>query len=214
MHRFCRVLWDASKPFRVFTDASETHIAGALMQEMEDTSHPVAFVSRKLSSAEQNFTIVEKETLAVVFGLQCWRLYLFKHFDLFTDNQAVVYLHSKPNLQPREVRWSEFLADFHFTGHHIPGKLHITDPLTCQLPTSSQLNSLEFTLDIHPDEAESISKGCEYDAELSHIINRWTSSKNDVFHDWSKLTFGMKTRDSFSSLLIQLVYAFLKVRFA
>ena len=84
------LLGDVSKPFRVFTDASETHIAGALMQEMEDTWHPVAFVSRKLSSAKQNYTIVEKETLAVVFALQCWRLYLFKHFDLFTDNQDVV----------------------------------------------------------------------------------------------------------------------------
>ena len=82
----------------MFTDASETDIAGELMQEMEDTCIPVAFVSRKLSSAEQNHAIVEKETLAVVLALQCWRLYLFKHFDLFTDNQAVVYLHSEPNL--------------------------------------------------------------------------------------------------------------------
>ena len=138
------LLGDVSKPFRVLTDASETHIAGALMKEMEDTWHPVAIVSRKLSSAEQNYTIVEQETLAVVFALQCWRLHLFKHFDLFTDNQAVVYLHSKPNLRPREARWSEFLADFDFTVHHIPGKLNIADPLTRQLPTSSQLNSLEF----------------------------------------------------------------------
>ena len=165
------LLGDVYKHSWVFTDVSETHIAGAQMQEMEDTWHPVAFVRRKLSSAEQNNTIVEKETLAVVFALQCWRLYLFKHFDLFTDNQAVVYLHSKPNLRPREARWSELLADFHFTVHHIPGKLNIADPLTRQSPTSSQLNSLEFTLDIHPDEAESISKGYEDDAELSRIIN-------------------------------------------
>ena len=160
-----------------------TFFAGALMQEMEDTWHPVAFASRKLSSAEQNYTIFEKETLAVVCALQCWRLYLFKHFDLFTHNYAVVYLHSQPNLRPREARWSEFLADFHFTVHHIPGKLNIADPLTPQLPTSSQLNSLAITLDIHLDEVESISKGYEDDAELSHIINRLTSSKNDVFHE-------------------------------
>ena len=76
------------------------------MQEMEDTWHPVAFVSRKLSSAEQNYTIVEMEILAVVLASQCWHLYLFKHFDLITDNQAVAYLHSKPNLRPREARWS------------------------------------------------------------------------------------------------------------
>ena len=175
---------------------------------MEDTWHPVALVSRKLSSAEQNYTIVEKETLAVVFALQCWRLYLFKHFDLFTDNQAVVCLHSKPNLRPKEARWSEFLADFHFTVCHIAGKLNSADPLTCQLPTSSQLNSLEFMLDIHPDEAESISKGYEDGAELSHIINRLTSSKNDVFHEKYFWDEKKKTRDSFSSLLIQLAYAF------
>ena len=177
------LLADVSKPFRVFTDASDSYIAGALMQESKDSWHPVAFASRKLSPAEKNYTIVEKETLAVVFALQCWRLYLFQHFDLFTDNQAVVYLRSKPNLRPREARWAEFLADYHFSVHHIPGEVNIADPLTRQFPTSSQLNSLEFSLDIHPDEAEGISKGYQDDAELSHIIERLTSSKTDAFHE-------------------------------
>ena len=72
------LLGGVSKPFRVVTEASETPIAGTLLQEMEDTWHPFVIVSRKLFSAEQNYTVVEKETLADVLALQCWRLYLFK----------------------------------------------------------------------------------------------------------------------------------------
>ena len=60
-------LADVSRPFRVYTDASDTSIAAVLMQSKDDNFHPVAYVSRKLTSAERNYTIAERESLAVVF---------------------------------------------------------------------------------------------------------------------------------------------------
>ena len=74
----------------------------------------------------------DHETLAVVFALQTWKLYLFKHFDIFTDNQAVVYLRSKPHLNKREARWAEFLAEFNFSIQHIPGRENTADSLSRQ----------------------------------------------------------------------------------
>ena len=123
---------DISKPFRVHTDDSDVTRAAVLEQERDSAWHPVAYTSRKLTSAETNYTmaIAERETLAVVFALTSWKLYLFQHFDLFTDSQAVIYLQSKRHVTKREACWMKTLADFHFTLHHIPGKANMADPLT------------------------------------------------------------------------------------
>ena len=108
---------DVEKPFRVETDASDFALAGVLLQKEDNGENwqPVAYASRKLCPAEKNYTAAERETLAVVHALKCWRVYLFNHFDVYTDNMGVVYLQTKPNLTKREARWTEFLADFNFT---------------------------------------------------------------------------------------------------
>ena len=96
-------LADVKKPFRVETDASDFAIAGVLLQQSEPGNlwHPVAYASWRLSSAERNYTAGERETLALVQTLKCWRVYLFGHFDVFTDNMAVVHLRTKPTLTKR-----------------------------------------------------------------------------------------------------------------
>ena len=104
---------------------------------------------------------------------------------MFTDNRSVVCLQRKPHLSKREIRWTEFLADFHFSTHHIPGKENCADSLTRQGETTieAEVCSLEFFLDVHPDYAEEISEGYPSDPELSHIIRRLSASKDDIFHD-------------------------------
>ncbi|CCF47916.1 hypothetical protein NDA14_006663 [Ustilago hordei] len=61
------VLWHFNYhlPMRLETDASDFAIAGVLKQEHEGCWHPVAFYSRKMSSAEKNYEIHDKELLAV-----------------------------------------------------------------------------------------------------------------------------------------------------
>ena len=67
-------LADVSKPFRIHTDTSDIALGAVLLQEYDDNWHPVAYASRKLTPAEKNYTIMERETLAVVFALKTWRL--------------------------------------------------------------------------------------------------------------------------------------------
>ncbi|KAJ1571233.1 hypothetical protein NDA12_003308 [Ustilago hordei] len=57
--------FDYHLPTRLETDASDFAIAGVLKQEHEGRWHPVAFYSRKMSSAEKNYEIHDKELLAV-----------------------------------------------------------------------------------------------------------------------------------------------------
>ena len=177
-------LADISKPFRVYTDASDLAIGAVLLQEVNREWLPVAYASRKLTPAESNYTVTGKETLAVVFALRSWKLYLFKHFDVYTDNQAVLYLRSKSNLSKRESRWVEFLADFHFSTHHVPGRNNPADPLSRQAKELDlEMNNIKFSIDLNPDFAKDLSEGYADDPELSHIIKRLKSSCRDVFHD-------------------------------
>ncbi|KAJ1584738.1 hypothetical protein NDA11_006031 [Ustilago hordei] len=64
--------FDYHLPTRLETDASDFAIAGVLKQEHEGQWHPVAFYSRKMSSAEKNYEIHDKELLAVVACLTQW----------------------------------------------------------------------------------------------------------------------------------------------
>ena len=122
---------DVNRPFRVITDASDTAIGGVLLQKDDAGEwHPVAYTSRRLRPEESNYTIMERETLAAMHALRVWRLYLFNHFELVTDNQGVAYLQTKKNLSKREARWAELLAEFDVEIVHRPGKENLADPLS------------------------------------------------------------------------------------
>jgi RNase H-like domain found in reverse transcriptase len=60
----------------------------------EGKLHPFAFYSRKMSPAELNYDIYDKEFLAIVAAFQEWRVYLkgFKHqVKMLTDYKNLTY---------------------------------------------------------------------------------------------------------------------------
>ena len=69
-----------------------------------DLDHPIAYGSRKLSFAEQNYTTNEREGLEMVYALQKFRHYLLgRHFKMFIDNSSLQYLVNKPVLGGESV---------------------------------------------------------------------------------------------------------------
>lgn len=78
---------DWTKPFHVHVDTSSIALGVVLAQPGEgELDHPIAFASRKLSSAERNHTTTEREGLAMVYALQKFRHFLLGgQFKMFTD---------------------------------------------------------------------------------------------------------------------------------
>jgi hypothetical protein len=68
---------DWSKELNVHVDASSIALGAVLAQPSAgDIDHPIAFSSRKLSTAKRNYTTTEREGLAMVYALQKFRHYL------------------------------------------------------------------------------------------------------------------------------------------
>ena len=118
----------------VTTDASKTGLGITLWQKQSDGKiKPIAFGSRYLNESEQKYSIGELELLAVVWGLEKFRFYLYgKKVFLYTDHQALEPLikRNRCNRQysARLTRWLDRLAHFDIAIQHIAGSnLKFTD---------------------------------------------------------------------------------------
>ena len=105
------------------TDASDRGIGAVLMQDQGRGLQPIAYASKKLNDAENNYATVEKECYATVWGIRKFERFLYgKHFFLETDHQPLRHLQRlKPN-NPRLLRWALQLQPFSFSIRVIPGK--------------------------------------------------------------------------------------------
>lgn len=120
------ILPDMSKPFIVTTDASLVATGAVLAQDHGQGEQPIAYLSQKLNSAEQNYPAHERELLAVKRAFDNWRSYLFgKKFTLVTDSSAIKYIMSQQVLTGRRARWAEQFADYDFEVVHRPGKTNV-----------------------------------------------------------------------------------------
>uniref|UniRef100_A0A8C5P6V7 Gypsy retrotransposon integrase-like protein 1 n=1 Tax=Leptobrachium leishanense TaxID=445787 RepID=A0A8C5P6V7_9ANUR len=120
------VLPDPSQPYEVEVDASSIGIGAVLSQRRppERTLHPVAFYSRKLTPAEVNYDVSDRELLAIKCALAEWRHLLegaLHPFMVFTDHKNLEYLKTAKRLNPRQARWSLFFSRFDFQVTYKPG---------------------------------------------------------------------------------------------
>ena len=86
-----------------------------------------------LSKCEQGYATVEKECLAVVWGVQKFQKYLYgKEFVLDTDHQPLSFL-QKANLKNgRVLWWAMTLQPYSYRINDIPGRENVgADYMSC-----------------------------------------------------------------------------------
>lgn len=107
------------------TDASN-YAVGACLYQVEDDGQrkPVAYRSRKLFGPEERYQVHDKELLAIVKALKDWRVYLQggqEPIKIYTDHKNLWNFATTKELNQRQVRWAEELADFEFKIHYQKG---------------------------------------------------------------------------------------------
>ncbi|GJP43139.1 hypothetical protein CLOM_g2632, partial [Closterium sp. NIES-68] len=101
---------DPDNPYEVITDASDIAIGTILLQDFGEGLQPVTYESRKLQGAQKKYTVHDKEMLAIVHAFKTWQCYLTSaDVTVRTDQKSLQYLRAQPNLNPRQIRWLDFL---------------------------------------------------------------------------------------------------------
>lgn len=113
---------DSSRPFVLYTDASGYALGAILGQFDGNDEYVCAYASRILNKHEVNYSIAEKECLAILFGLKNFRVYLLgTHFNIITDHSALKWLMSIKEPTGRLARWAIYLQGYSFDITHRKG---------------------------------------------------------------------------------------------
>ncbi|XP_071210165.1 uncharacterized protein [Salvelinus alpinus] len=119
----------ADEPFVVEVDASEVGVGAVLSQRGEDKRlHPCAFFSHRLTPAERNYDVGDRELLAVKMALKEWRHWLegaSQPFQVLTDHKNLEYIQQAKRLNSRQARWSLFFSRFQFILTYRPGSKNL-----------------------------------------------------------------------------------------
>ena len=84
------VHYDPSKSLLLSCDASQYGVGALLSQVCNGDEKPVAYSSRTLTNAERNYSQLEKEGLALIFGVKKFHNYLFgRTFTICTDHKLL-----------------------------------------------------------------------------------------------------------------------------
>ena len=115
---------DFTKPFILYTDASNEGIGAVLCQVKDGKEHPIRFASKSLNKAEKAYATIEQEALAVHWAVTKFAEYFDgnRKFTIITDHNPLVWLMKARNWNKKLERWSLSLSSYWFDIVYRKGK--------------------------------------------------------------------------------------------
>jgi hypothetical protein len=128
---------DPDAPFVIEADASK-HALGAVLkqQDLNGDWHPCGYYSSSLTETERNYTVGDRELMAIIRALDNWRHYLMGSphpIVIYSDHKNLLYFKKPQKLNRRQARWSLLLSQYDLELKHLPGEKNTqADALSCR----------------------------------------------------------------------------------
>lgn len=101
---------------------------------------PIAYASRTLNNAETNYSVIEKELLAIVWAVHHFRPYLYgRTFLILTDHRPVTWLFNCKDPSSRLIRWRLKLEEYNYTIKYKPGRVNSNVDALSRNPVSMNI---------------------------------------------------------------------------
>ena len=182
--------WDL--PFVLQTDASIKGLGVVLAQKEKDgRERVIGYASRSLSPEEKPWGTHEWEALALIWGAEYFRNYLYaQHFVVESDNLDLTWLRNSTK-GGRLLRWGLRLSEFDFTIKHRKGSQNGNADALSRHPLGEERNEepinakLKATAKFHediPGLAEDSSSFAQLNAtglETQEVLNEWLQAQQE-----------------------------------
>lgn len=154
---------DFDKEFTIETDASGLGIGAVLTQQ----KHPVAFLSKALSSKNQSLSVYDKEMFAILYSVAKWRHYIFgRPFTILTDHQTLKHLLDQRISTPSQQKWLSKLMGYNYKIQYRAGNLNTVPDTLSRAPKFCSILALSAPLF---DSVAAIDRACAQDPEAQAI---------------------------------------------
>jgi len=178
------VPYDEKRKLILACDASPYGVGAVISHVMDDgQERPIAFASRTLTKSERNYSQIEKEALAFVFGVRKFHKYLYgRTFHLYTDHKPLVTILGRKTAVPtlaaaRMQHWTVILQVYSYQVEYRPSTEHgnadALSHLRCNNPPLKEEAELYFFsgLEELPVDAKDISRESRRDPVLARVLN-------------------------------------------
>ena len=172
----CLQYFDPTKATTIEVDASQKGLGACLVQD----DKPVAFASTSLTTAQRNYANIERETLAMVYGVNKFHTYVFgKEFTLISDHKPLEMIWRKPlgSAPPRLQRMLVKLQGYDVNVKYRPGKTMVLADALSRLPNPQNTN--EIPLDVGVDYVEIDDNGTPTEIAID-LVNFGSSKQEEL----------------------------------
>lgn len=181
-------------PLILTTDASSYGVGAVISHLTAQGERPISYASRVLNSAEKSYSQIEKEALAIIYGLRKFHQYLYgRKFTLRTDHKPLVSIFGDKSGIPvmaasRIQRWAVILAGYDYDVEYVRSNNNAADALS-RLPVGKEKRQVgektyvNFIQDFLPVTRKTVVEHINRDDILKKVIlyiqSGWPKSCDD-----------------------------------
>jgi hypothetical protein len=183
---------DFSREFVLTTDASNEGAGAVLSQGQIGKELPIAYASRKFNKAEQNYSTVEKELAAIVWGIKHFRPYLCgRKFKIVSDHKPRTWIMSVKDPGSRLLRWRIQLEEYDYEIVYKPGVQNSNADALSRINTlaeGSESNEIDQDMKVkllqeNHDTVLGGHRGMNKTYEAIKVHYQWPNMKREVEED-------------------------------